>query len=152
MRLLRTIIVPLVMASIVSGIASPGSGRAIGRLFGKTLGYCVLTSFLAATIGLIAVNLLRPGAGAALDGFADEGGARAVGLRRAGHDEPCPGVTNTYLRARPELQAGRLREQCRRIAPARADAQLETKPKRVEPLSPREAYGNNVSAGVCSES
>ena len=73
MRLLRMIIVPLVMASIVSGIASLGSGRAIGRLFGKTLGYYVLTSFLAATTGLVAVNLFRPGVGASLGDAATAG-------------------------------------------------------------------------------
>lgn len=66
MRLLRMIIVPLVIASIVSGVASIGGGRAIGRLFGKTLGYYLLTSFLAATTGLIVVNLFRPGVGASL--------------------------------------------------------------------------------------
>ena len=66
MRLLRMIIVPLVLASIVSGVASIGGGRAIGRLFGKTMGYYLLTSFLAATTGLIVVNLVRPGVGASL--------------------------------------------------------------------------------------
>lgn len=66
MRLLRMIIVPLVIASIVSGVASIGGGRAIGRLFGKTLGYYLMTSFLAATTGLIVVNLFRPGVGASL--------------------------------------------------------------------------------------
>ena len=48
MRLLRMIIVPLVLTSIVSGVASVGGGRAVGRLFGKTLGYYVVSSFLAA--------------------------------------------------------------------------------------------------------
>ena len=66
MRLLRMIIVPLVVASIVSGVASIGGGRAIGRLFGKTLGYYLLTSFLAASTGLLVVNLFRPGVGASL--------------------------------------------------------------------------------------
>ena len=64
MKLLRMIIVPLVLASIVSGVASVGGGRAIGRLFSKTLGYYVLSSFLAALVGLMMVNLIRPGVGA----------------------------------------------------------------------------------------
>ena len=66
MRLLRMVIVPLVLASIVSGVASITGGRAIGRLFGKTLGYYLLTSFLAAATGLVVVNLFRPGVGASL--------------------------------------------------------------------------------------
>ena len=64
MRLLRMIIVPLVLTSIISGVASVGGGRAIGRLFSKTLGYYALSSLLAATVGLLMVNLIRPGDGA----------------------------------------------------------------------------------------
>jgi Na+/H+-dicarboxylate symporter len=64
MRLLRMIIVPLVLTSIISGVASVGGGRARGRLFSKTIGYYVLSSFLAVSIGLLMVNLIRPGVGA----------------------------------------------------------------------------------------
>jgi Na+/H+-dicarboxylate symporter len=70
MKLLRMIIVPLVLTSIISGVASVGGGRALGRLFSKTLGYYVLSSFLAATVGLFMVNLIRPGVGANLTGTA----------------------------------------------------------------------------------
>ena len=68
MKLLRMIIVPLVLTSIISGVASVGGGRALGRLFSKTLGYYVLSSFLAAFVGLLMVNLIRPGVGANLTG------------------------------------------------------------------------------------
>ena len=64
MRLLRMVIVPLVLASIVSGVASVGGGRALGRLFSKTLGYYILSSLLAAMVGVLMVNLIRPGVGA----------------------------------------------------------------------------------------
>jgi Na+/H+-dicarboxylate symporter len=64
MKLLRMIIVPLVLSSIVSGVASVGGGRALGRLFSKTLGYYVLSSALAIFAGLLVVNLIRPGVGA----------------------------------------------------------------------------------------
>ena len=66
MRLLRMIIVPLVLTSIVSGVASVGGGRAIGRLFSKTLGYYVTSSLLAACVGVLMFNLWRPGQGADL--------------------------------------------------------------------------------------
>lgn len=62
MRLLRMIIVPLVLTSIIAGVASVGAGRDIGRLFGKTLGYYVLSSLLAILVGLALANLIRPGA------------------------------------------------------------------------------------------
>ena len=64
MKLLRMIIVPLVLTSIISGVASVGGGRALGRLFGKTLGYYMLSIFLAAMVGLFLVNLISPGVGA----------------------------------------------------------------------------------------
>ena len=66
MKLLRMVIVPLVLTSIISGVASVGSGRDIGRLFSKTLGYYALSSLLAALTGLFFVNLIRPGRSATL--------------------------------------------------------------------------------------
>ncbi len=65
-RTLRMVIVPLVLTSIISGVASVGGGKSLGRLFGKTMGYYVLTSFLAILSGLVLVNLIRPGDGADL--------------------------------------------------------------------------------------
>ncbi len=67
-KLLKMIIVPLIFTSIVSGVASVGGGRDLGRLFSKTLGYYVLTSLLAILAGLTAVNLIRPGVGANIAG------------------------------------------------------------------------------------
>lgn len=64
MKLLRMIIVPLVVTSIIAGVASLGEGKDIGRLFGKTLGYYLLSSLLAVVVGLVMVNLIRPGVGA----------------------------------------------------------------------------------------
>jgi Na+/H+-dicarboxylate symporter len=63
MRLLRMVIVPLIFASIVSGVASIGDGRSLGRLGAKTLGYYMLTSLLAIVVGLTLANLIRPGDG-----------------------------------------------------------------------------------------
>ena len=72
MRLLRMVIVPLVLTSIISGVASVGGGRSLGRLFSKTMGYYLLSSFLAAFVGLLMVNLIRPGVGADLTGLDQE--------------------------------------------------------------------------------
>ena len=65
-KLLKMIIVPLVLTSIVTGVASVGAGARLGRLFGKTLGYYVMTSFCACLVGLFMVNTIRPGEGADL--------------------------------------------------------------------------------------
>jgi proton glutamate symport protein len=72
-RLLKMVIIPLVITSIVTGVASVGGGRDLGRLFGKTLGYYVLSSALAVMTGLAVINSLHPGVGARIAGA--EGGA-----------------------------------------------------------------------------
>ena len=61
MRLLKMLIVPLVLTSIVSGVAGIAGGREFGRLGIKTLGYYIVTSMLAIGTGLLLINLFRPG-------------------------------------------------------------------------------------------
>ncbi len=68
MRLLRMVIVPLIFTSITSGVASVGSGRALGRLFSKTMGYYVVSSLMAISAGLVVVNIIKPGVGANIVG------------------------------------------------------------------------------------
>ncbi len=58
---LKMIIVPLVVSSIIVGIAGIGSSGALGRLGGKTLLYYLSTSLLAILVGLLMVNLFTPG-------------------------------------------------------------------------------------------
>jgi len=61
MNALKMLIVPLVVSSIIVGIAGIGSGDALGRLGGKTLLYYITTSLIAIIIGLLVVNILAPG-------------------------------------------------------------------------------------------
>lgn len=66
LRLLKMLIVPLILSSIVAGVTSISGGKEFGRLGLKTLAYFLSTSLLAIFTGLIAVNLLQPGRGAEL--------------------------------------------------------------------------------------
>ncbi len=66
MRLLKMLIVPLVLSSIVTGVAGISGGKEFGRLGAKTLGYYLTTSLLAIVTGLLVINLTQPGVGAAL--------------------------------------------------------------------------------------
>jgi Na+/H+-dicarboxylate symporter len=66
LRLLKMIIVPLIITSIVSGVAGVGEIRGLGRLGAKTLFYYITTSMLAIWTGQILVNLIKPGVGADL--------------------------------------------------------------------------------------
>ncbi|MGI9290643.1 MAG: dicarboxylate/amino acid:cation symporter, partial [Gammaproteobacteria bacterium] len=58
---LKMLIVPLIAASIIVGVAGIGHGGNLGRLGGKTVGFYVLTTTAAIIIGLILMNLFRPG-------------------------------------------------------------------------------------------
>ena len=60
-RLIMMVVVPLVFASLVVGVASLGDPQQLGRLGAKTLGYFLVTTMLATTIGLVMVHLFRPG-------------------------------------------------------------------------------------------
>lgn len=61
MRLIKTIIAPLVFSTLVVGIAKLGDVQAIGRLGGKTLAYFLTASLASLTLGLVLVNLFQPG-------------------------------------------------------------------------------------------
>ena len=71
LRALKMIIVPLLLTSIISGVANIGSGENLGRIGLKTFSYYIMTSFLAILVGLILVNIFKPGVGADL-GFVKE--------------------------------------------------------------------------------
>jgi Na+/H+-dicarboxylate symporter len=60
-NLLKMVVVPLIAASIINGVASLGSGRDLGRLGAKTLLFYVLTTLLAILLALTLVNLVKPG-------------------------------------------------------------------------------------------
>lgn len=63
LRLLKMVIVPLILSSIITGVTSIGSGKNLGRIGLKTLTYYITTSFLAIVTGLVLVNLISPGVG-----------------------------------------------------------------------------------------
>jgi len=58
---LKMLIVPLITASIITGIAGIGQGDGFGRLGGKTVMYYMFTSLIAIVTGLVLVNLIVPG-------------------------------------------------------------------------------------------
>ena len=58
---LRMIIVPLIMSSIIVGMAGIGSGGNIGALGGRTIFFYVTTSIAAILLGLLLINIVGPG-------------------------------------------------------------------------------------------
>lgn len=65
LNLLFMIVIPLVFASISLGVAGLGDLRKVGRVGGKALGYFLVTTALAATLGIVAVRAFHPGSGIA---------------------------------------------------------------------------------------
>lgn len=62
LSMLRALVVPLILSSIVVGITSLGSARNMGHLSMLALTYYVLTTIVAAIFGILWVMLIRPGA------------------------------------------------------------------------------------------
>jgi len=63
LHLIKMIIAPLVVSTLVVGIAHMGGGGAIGRVGFKAFFWFVSASLISLTLGLILVNVLQPGAG-----------------------------------------------------------------------------------------
>lgn len=63
LRLLKMIVIPLILSSIISGVANIGSDGNFGRLGLKTMAYYISTTVLAIAIGLLLVNIVKPGIG-----------------------------------------------------------------------------------------
>ena len=63
LRLIKMIIAPLVLSTLVVGIAHMGSGGAVGRTFIRTMAWFITASVVSLSLGIFMVNLLQPGVG-----------------------------------------------------------------------------------------
>jgi proton glutamate symport protein len=66
LRMIKMIIAPLIFATLVAGIAGAGHLRTVGRMGIRALIYFEVVTTLALLIGLVAVNITRPGDGVGL--------------------------------------------------------------------------------------
>jgi proton glutamate symport protein len=74
LRMIKSIIVPLIFGTLVVGIAGHGDDmKRVGRLALKSIIYFEIVTTLALAIGLIAVNVVKPGQGVALVASAEAG-------------------------------------------------------------------------------
>ncbi|MCZ2073688.1 MAG: cation:dicarboxylase symporter family transporter [Bryobacterales bacterium] len=72
LRLIKSIIAPLIFATLVYGIAGAGNIRAMGRIGLKSIIYFEIVTTVALFLGLAAVNIVKPGAGMRLTRTAEE--------------------------------------------------------------------------------
>jgi Na+/H+-dicarboxylate symporter len=61
LRLIKMIIAPLVFSTLVVGIAKMGDAKEVGRIGVKALGWFIIASVMSLSLGLVLVNIFRPG-------------------------------------------------------------------------------------------
>jgi proton glutamate symport protein len=66
LRLIKSIVAPLIFATLVVGIAGHGDLKQVGRMGVKAIVYFEVVTTLALVIGLVVVNVIKPGVGASL--------------------------------------------------------------------------------------
>lgn len=62
-KLIKMVIAPIIFFTVVHGIASMGDMKKVGRIGGKALLYFEIVTTIALAIGLLVVNLVKPGSG-----------------------------------------------------------------------------------------
>jgi Na+/H+-dicarboxylate symporter len=90
-RAITMIVIPLVAASLLVGVASLGEWSRLGRMGGKTLAYYLFTTAVAITIGLTLALLIRPGSRLnpeTRDELAREFGEQAAGSVQIAAERP----------------------------------------------------------------
>ena len=68
LRLIKFIIAPLILSTLVVGVASIGDPKALGRVGAKTIAYYLVTTAFAIIFGLIFAFIISPGKGLTVDG------------------------------------------------------------------------------------
>lgn len=92
LRLLMMVVVPLVMASVMSGILGLGDVRKLGKPGAMAIGYYLTTTILAVATGVLIVNLFNPGVGLDADALMQnmDTAADQQKLEKLGEDEQGP--------------------------------------------------------------
>ena len=68
-QLIKMLVVPLVAVSIISGAATLGGSRSAGRIGVVSIGYIIVTTFVAVGIAIVAGLIFQPGAGLSSEGI-----------------------------------------------------------------------------------
>jgi aerobic C4-dicarboxylate transport protein len=102
-KLVKTIITPVIFLTVTTGIAGMSDLKAFGRVGAKAMAYFIAFSTLALAVGLAVANLVRPGAGLNVDPAALDQGAVATYVSQA-HEQTVTGfllgiVPDTFFSA-----------------------------------------------------
>jgi Na+/H+-dicarboxylate symporter len=87
LSMLKMLVVPLIMSSLITGVVGVPSMRGLRRMSGWTFGYYLMTSVIAITLGIMVVNVVQPGSGVSYDKLAaaaqSDGKAPPAGAAKA---------------------------------------------------------------------
>ena len=87
-RLIRMVVVPLVVATLIAGSAGLGNASKIGKIAVKTILFFAVTTAIAVTIGLIVANIMEPGTGLTIS---------VEGLKAKAAAAPAPALSKVLL-------------------------------------------------------
>jgi Na+/H+-dicarboxylate symporter len=71
LNLIKLLVAPLILSTIIVGIAHMGDSSALGRIGFRAISWFIVASFISIGLGLLMVNLFQPGVGAPIDTVAD---------------------------------------------------------------------------------
>ena len=71
LNLIKLLVAPLILSTIVVGIAHMGDSSALGRIGFRAISWFIIASFISIGLGLLMVNLFQPGVGAPVDTVAN---------------------------------------------------------------------------------
>ncbi|WHY57018.1 cation:dicarboxylate symporter family transporter [Peribacillus simplex] len=67
LRMIKMIVVPIIVSSLIVAVAGVGDLKAVGKLGAKSISYFVVVTMVAIAVGLISANIIQPGAGVNMD-------------------------------------------------------------------------------------
>ena len=83
LRLIQMVIAPLIFTTLVVGISKLGDLKTVGRVGGKAMLWFVTASFVSLLIGMVLVNILKPGEGIGLSNADVTGASDLIGKTQA---------------------------------------------------------------------
>ena len=109
LRLIKTIVAPLILATLITGIAGHGDLKSVGRMGIKSLIYFEVVTTLALGIGLIAINISKAGVGLHLPATALAQPVAAAAPLRTGTTSCCTSSRRTSRSPSPKARSFRSR-------------------------------------------
>lgn len=97
-RLIKMIVVPIVVATLVVGVAGVGDIKKLGKLGGKTILYFEVITTIAILVGLLVANIAQPGAGVHMDELTTTNIDQYVD---SAHEKESHGIAETFVHIVP---------------------------------------------------